>query len=49
MLIKSKLKGSIGNRVQEKASYLDSIDGVSFKGCMKRPVGDVRKKNFNFL
>jgi len=30
--------------VQEKAGYLDSIDGVNFKGCVKRAVGDVRKR-----
>lgn len=50
MLTKSEVKGSIGNRVQEKAGYLDSTDeGVNFKGCVKRPLGDARKRNLNFL
>lgn len=49
-LTNSELKGSIGSREQKAASYLGSInDGVSFKGYVKRSVGDVRKRDLNSL
>lgn len=45
MIQSSELKGSIGNRVQEKVGYRDHTDeGKSFKGCMKIPVGNVREE-----
>lgn len=49
-LTNSELKGSIGSKEQKKAGYVGSISyGVSFKGYMKRSVGDVRKRDLNSL
>lgn len=49
-LTDSELKGSRGSKEQKKAEYLGSVsDGQSFKGYMKRSVGDGRKRDSNSL